>query len=128
MDPKKECFVPLQEMSTGQVCYKGGGWEEHCKYIEQNCFSFFLDIQRTIRCILAAITSWQALKATKARILLLVNCMLWKKANQFFAMYLDNSESDLYAIFIAKHCFYIIFWYNWKSCCISLVLSYDLFQ
>ena len=39
---------------------------------------------------------------------------------------LDNIESNFHAIFIEKYCFYYIFLYNLKSCCISLVLSYSL--
>ena len=61
-----------------QVYAQEGRWECHCKYIEQNCFSYFLRIQWTNRCILAAITIWQSLKATTARIHLTVDCMLSK--------------------------------------------------
>ena len=57
---------------------KGGGWEYQCIHIEQNFFSYFLSIQRTNRCILAAITFCESLKATAAKIPLSVNCMLWK--------------------------------------------------
>ena len=41
---------------------------------------------------------------------------------------MDNIKSDFHAIFIEKHCFYSIFLYNPKSCCVSLVLSFALFQ
>ena len=68
---------------------KGGRWECHCKYIEPNCYSYFLRIQCINRRILAAITLEQSLKATTARIHLLIDFMLSKWPNQFSSMYLQ---------------------------------------
>ena len=46
----------LCPLSLGVESVKGGGWECYSKYIEQNCFCYFLCIFIIDRCILAAIT------------------------------------------------------------------------
>ena len=68
---------------------KEGGWECFCRYIDQNCFSYFLPIQWTDRCHLAAIRSWQQNKDTSSKWPLLVLSMLWKLLKQFCSMYLQ---------------------------------------
>ena len=42
--------------------------------------------------------------------------------------HLDIIDSDFHAIIIGKHGSYHSLWYNLKSCCISLVLLFALFQ
>ena len=52
-------------------------------HLKQNWFSYFLPIQWTNRCHLAAITFWQQIKATTARWPLFVICILRKWPKQF---------------------------------------------
>ena len=78
----------LRKLIWLKVFYKGGRWECHCKYIEENWLSYFDSMKSTDRCIIAVVALRDCQEVMAARIHLLVHWMGRKYLKQFCSMYL----------------------------------------